>query len=654
MFDSTKRSLRELLQELKKGTIQLPEFQRGWVWKNEQIKELIASVIRQYPIGAVMLLETGGEVRFQTRPVEGLRFDGAIPAPNLLILDGQQRLTSMFQATLMGSAAKTENERKQKVARWYYLDMKRLLANPDLLEEAVIDVPADRIRPEVAGRKGLDLSSSSLEYQSFLFPLSHIYREGDWQMGFIDHWSDKEGFRDALATYKKFKEEVIEPFSGYQLPVITLAKSSRREAVCQVFEKVNTGGVKLNAFELVTASYAADGFDLRADWYGRKIRDCVAATEGRYQRFAAGREQGKPEGVQRLGRILKAVRETDFLQCVALLSTRSRRQQDQQNGQLSPDKWTGVSCKRATILDLPLAEYEKWAAAAEEGFFRAGRFLIKQGFYRSDDLPYVTQLVPLAAILTSLGSDYEAAATTAKVQRWYWCGVLGELYGGAIETRFAKDFPEVMEWVAGQGPDPSTVYEADFRPNRLDTMRTRNSAAYKGLYTLLLREQAKDFRTGQPINDAIFYDDAIDIHHVFPAVWCEANRIGPDRSNSILNKTPQSARTNRVIGGASPSTYLPKLERAYLKSQGASEKSCTVNAAAAMDELLQSHRINPDLLRSDAFDAFYEQRRRDLLELIAAVIGKPIAIESLPPDGEAALPQIDEDDSEANELEVAA
>jgi hypothetical protein len=654
MFDSTKRSLRELLQELKKGTIQLPEFQRGWVWKNEQIKELIASVIRQYPIGAVMLLETGGEVRFQTRPVEGLRFDGAIPAPNLLILDGQQRLTSMFQATLMGSAAKTENERKQKVARWYYLDMKRLLANPDLLEEAVIDVPADRIRPEVAGRKGLDLSSSSLEYQSFLFPLSHIYREGDWQMGFIDHRSDKEGFRDALATYKKFKEEVVEPFSGYQLPVITLAKSSRREAVCQVFEKVNTGGVKLNAFELVTASYAADGFDLRADWYGRKIRDGVAATEGRYQRFAAGREQGKPEGVQRLGRILKAVRETDFLQCVALLSTRIRRQQDQQNGQLSPDKWTGVSCKRATILDLPLAEYEKWAAAAEEGFFRAGRFLIKQGFYRSDDLPYVTQLVPLAAILTSLGSDYEAAATTAKVQRWYWCGVLGELYGGAIETRFAKDFPEVMEWVAGQGPDPSTVYEADFRPNRLDTMRTRNSAAYKGLYTLLLREQAKDFRTGQPINDAIFYDDAIDIHHVFPAVWCEANRIGPDRSNSILNKTPQSARTNRVIGGASPSTYLPKLERAYLKSQGASEKSCTVNAAAAMDELLQSHRINPDLLRSDAFDAFYEQRRRDLLELIAAVIGKPIAIESLPPDGEAALPQIDEDDSEANELEVAA
>jgi hypothetical protein len=654
MFDSTKRSLRELLQELKKGTIQLPEFQRGWVWKNEQIKELIASVIRQYPIGAVMLLEAGGEVRFQARPVEGLRFDGPIPKPDLLILDGQQRLTSMFQATLMGSAAKTENERKQKVERWYYLDMKSLLANPDLLEEAVVDVPANRIRPEVAGRKGLDLSSGEREYELMLFPLSRIYEASTWQTGFVNFWKDKEVFSEAFEIYTTFQDKVIAPFCEYQLPVITLAKSSRREAVCQVFEKVNTGGVKLNAFELVTASYAADGFDLRADWYGRKLRDGVAAIEGRSQRFTGGREQGKPEGVQRLGRILKAVRETDFLQCVALLSTRSRRQQDQQSGQLPSDKWTGVSCKRATILDLPLAEYEKWAAVAEEGFFRAGRFLIKQGFYRSDDLPYVTQLVPLAAILTSLGSDYEAAATTAKVQRWYWCGVLGELYGGAIETRFAKDFPEVIEWVAGQGPEPSTVYEADFRPNRLDTMRTRNSAAYKGLYTLLLREQAKDFRTGQPINDAIFYDDAIDIHHVFPAVWCEANHIGPDRANSILNKTPQSARTNRVIGGAAPSTYLPKLERAYLKSQGASEKSGTMNAASVMDELLHSHRINPELLRSDAFDAFYEQRRRELLELISVVIGKPIAIESQPPDGEAALPQIDEDDAEASEPEIPA
>ncbi len=644
MFESTKKSLRELLLELKKGSVQLPEFQRGWVWKNEQIKELIASVIRQYPIGAVMLLETGGEVRFQTRLVEGLTFASSTPEPELLILDGQQRLTSMFQATLLGQAAKTENERRQKVDRWYYLDIKALIDNPDLLEQAVIDVPGTRVRPEIAGRPGLDLSKPVKEYAQQLFPLSRIYQAGEWQLGYINHWNGTAQFNAALELFNAFQKEVITPFSEYQLPVITLSKSSRREAVCQVFEKVNTGGVSLNAFELVTASYAADGYDLRADWFGRRARDGEGAVEGRAQRFRAGREQGKSEGNQRLARILKAVRETDFLQCVALLSTRAKRLNDQQAQLLPPEKWTGISCKRATILDLPLSEYQQWADRAEEGFFRAGRFLIQQGFYRSKDLPYVTQVVPLAAIFTSLGADFDAAATREKVQQWYWCGVLGELYGGATETRFSKDLPEVIDWVGGKQEPPGTVYEADFRSNRLDTLRTRNSAAYKGLYTLLLRDQARDFRTGQPIDEAIFYDDAIDIHHVFPAIWCERAGIPSEQANSILNKTPLTARTNRVVGGAAPSKYLPKLELAYLKQQGKQDAGAGTSASSAMDGLLNSHRIDPGALRSDDFTSFYESRRKELLLLISSAMGKKIISQGDDTDFEG--DEIDEEEEE--------
>ena len=72
-----------------------------------------------------------------------------------------------------------------------------------------------------------------------------------------------------------------------------------------------------------------------------------------------------------------------------------------------------------------------------------------------------------------------------------------------------------------------------------------------------------------------------------------------------------------------------------------------------MDELLRSHRISPDHLRADAFEAFYEQRRRDLLELISRVIGKSIVVESQPPLGEDGLPQIDEDDDMTAALEEA-
>lgn len=98
-FDSTKASLNDLLREIKEGKVQLPDFQRGWVWDDEHIQALLVSVGRSFPIGAVMLLEAGGDVRFETRPVEGLEdVVGKDRPPEKLILDGQQRLTALTQA----------------------------------------------------------------------------------------------------------------------------------------------------------------------------------------------------------------------------------------------------------------------------------------------------------------------------------------------------------------------------------------------------------------------------------------------------------------------------------------------------------------------------------------------------------------------------
>ena len=56
-FDSTKASLSDLLREIKEGTIQLPDFQRGWIWDDDHIRDLLVSIARSFPIGAVMLLE---------------------------------------------------------------------------------------------------------------------------------------------------------------------------------------------------------------------------------------------------------------------------------------------------------------------------------------------------------------------------------------------------------------------------------------------------------------------------------------------------------------------------------------------------------------------------------------------------------------------
>lgn len=71
-FKTNPYHLHELLKDCDRGHLQLPDFQRSWVWDEDRVKGLIASVSRSFPIGALMALETGGEVDFKPRPVEGV------------------------------------------------------------------------------------------------------------------------------------------------------------------------------------------------------------------------------------------------------------------------------------------------------------------------------------------------------------------------------------------------------------------------------------------------------------------------------------------------------------------------------------------------------------------------------------------------------
>lgn len=178
---------------------------------------------------------------------------------------------------------------------------------------------------------------------------------------------------------------------------------------------------------------------------------------------------------------------------------------------------------------------------------------------------------------------------------------------------------EVPVWIDG-GPEPETVKEASFRADRLDTMRTRLSAAYKGVHALLMREGARDLYTGDLIDDTVFFDDHVDIHHIFPKAWCN-NHSDIDRKicDAVVNRTPLTRKTNRTIGGNPPSKYLTRLIE-----QGAINKS-------TLDECLSSHLVEPRHLYQDDFDSFYQTRKASLLNLIREVMGKT-ADENMGPD----------------------
>ena len=584
-FDSTKLGLRDLLMDIREGKIQLPDFQRGWVWDDDHIKSLLASVSMTFPIGAVMTLEAGGEgIRFKPRPIEGTGFGDV--EPDILILDGQQRLTSLFQALVCDRPVRTRDARTKALQRYYYIDMTKALSPNGEREDAVVSVSEEGKLLGFRGEVKLDLSSAEREYANCMFPTNQMFESAAWRRAFNKHWREDS---EKAKLFDDLEERLIDGFKSYQLPVIKLGRKTPKEAVCLVFEKVNTGGVPLNVFELLTATFAADDFQLREDWDRRR-----------------GLMVTKHE-------VLKAVESDNFLQAISLMVTYTRRENHVPGGGSQEDA-PGVGCRRRDVLQLTVQDYKEWADSIEQGFEKAARFLHLQKIFKPRDVPYPTQLVPLAAMYAALGRDGETDSTRRKIARWYWCGVLGELYGSTTETRFARDLPEVVTMVRSVGT-PITVTEASFSASRLLSLRTRNSAAYKGIYALLMRDGCQDLATGEPIESQTYFDDQIDIHHVFPKGWCDREKIEPRFYQSIINKTAIAARTNRSIGGRAPSEYLRTIEKNTQVTTG------------RLDEILDTHRIAADKLRSDDYWGFYRERGEGILELIETAMEKPVVKE---------------------------
>lgn len=587
-FDSTKRNLYEILKDVNSGKIQLPDFQRGWVWDDDRIKGVIASVAKSFPIGAVMLLETGNEnIRFKTKPVEGVvGLNGT--KPEMLILDGQQRITSLYQAIMTNRVVNTRNSKGYEIKRWYYIDMVKALDTDSDLEEAIFSINENKIITENIGRDIiLDLSTEENEFKNLMYPVSMVNNYDEWRTKFIEYWDYD---RDKIKFWNEFEKKIIKGFNGYNLPVIVMKKENTKEAVCQVFEKVNTGGVSLTVFELLTASFASDGFDLKADWEDIK-------------------NKFKPY------KILNKTSNTDIIQAITLYSTFNKRLAAITSG--LTENIPSVSAKRKEMLNLTLSEYLKYRDEIVEGFIKSSKILVENHIFNSRDLPYSTQLVPMAAILAKLGDKIDNVGNKNKLMRWFWCGVFGELYGSANETRYALDMIQVTDWIENNAEEPKTIYDANFSPSRLNTLRTRNSAAYKGVYALMMDENTKDWLSATKIDFSTYFSESIDIHHIFPVAWCEKNNIPRNDYDCIINKTPLSGRTNRIVSGDAPSKYLERLK----KYAGVSDSE--------FNDILRSHVVSPDYMYKDDFYGFFNNRKEQILQRIEKAIGKQIPRDQL-------------------------
>lgn len=586
-FQTPQHTLDRYLDWTVNGTIQLPDFQRGYKWDDERIRQLLVTILRGHPMGVVMLLDTDNdEVRFKPRPVEGVDIDQSVE-PSHLLLDGQQRLTSLTQALTGDGVVETKDSRGKLMARKYFVNIERALAGEDCIDESVISVDADgKIKTNFNRDIVLDLSSEEAQRHHGYFPLNLLLKPSESQSWMMHYMMLNQ--EDAT----RFHAEVLTPAQRYSIPAIELDGNTSKAAVATVFEKVNTGGLELNVFELLTATFAGDG-----DYYAEHGTDFRLNENWRetQESFAA-----HP--------VLQDLESTDFLKAATLLATRKRHLADTRT------RAAAVSARSEDVLRLTLSDYLEWLEPLRNAFIWAAGFMADRHIFDTKFLPYRSQLIPLAAIKVVMADDANLRGPHSRLIQWFWCGILGELYGGTTDTRFVRDLMMVPAWALGteNASLPTTVQDAQFVESRLHSLRTRNAAAYKGIYALLLANEARDWMEDKRLDLFQHRELAVDIHHIFPKKWCFDHNIDDEHRESIINKSAISAKTNRTIGGRAPSQYLDLVERNGQIS------------STTLDNVLESHLIPAGALRSNDFAAFFAERRERVCVMVEGAMGKQV------------------------------
>lgn len=502
--DTNPRALKDLLTEVHTRTMVLPDFQRDFVWEPGATQELIVSIANNYPAGSILRVRDTKRV-FSAREFEGAPSLAGQPH-TFLVLDGQQRLTSLYQAFYGVGEHR------------YYIDLNKLRKSGDF-EEAIFHV---RASTKWANAR----ESFSLQAKELLLPLS-VLKGG---AGKFSTWSRKVArtlpidqrveLEDALDD---IEERWIKPIDDYHFPVVTLSDKTEPAALCTIFETLNRTGVKLSVFELLTARFWPQKIKLRDLW----------------------------EKAQEDHQIIQEFEVDPYyiLQAIALASRKS------------------PSCKRGEVLNLAPTDIQTWWPKVIAGL-AVGLSILRDDckVMQPKWLPYQTMLAPLAATLAKAGMPKTAAAGAQreKLKRWFWCAVFGQAYESSPNSQSAKDVGDLTVWLAG-GALPESIKSLRFDPNALRDVTPRQRSIYRGVICLILGTGtgARDFHTLGVITGKLMNDEGIDDHHVFPDDFLLKKKgITTARARDcVLNRTLIDRTTNQMISNRAPSDYLNEIRK---------------------------------------------------------------------------------------------
>lgn len=465
-LESPKANPENLLDIIKyavAGKVVIPDFQRSFVWKKDDIQDLLTSLLHGYFIGIFLMLDTPSKnSMFPFRLVEGMTDKTDVPETVRLVLDGQQRITSLYYALYESN----QPLKGAKNPHRFYLDLELVLDND--LESAVIGISERDNR----GRKKYD----ELVKQHKALPFSLLGDSNSfnkWLYREQNIWGGKE---------QELFINIHERLDKFMVPVISLSSETREEDIVNIFEGINRTGLSLSLFDLAVAKLYKKGVSLRDLWEKvqnnhQKVTDLI-----------------KPEFLLRL---------------IAL----------------SQDKKPNKGDLLRMTKEIEGELFEKlWHEAVKSIETAYQRLINVYGAFDSKWIPYTTLIVPLAALLNKINRISAGAEAYQKLDCWYWGCILGQRYDNAVDSKIYADFQNVSRWIDNQGNAPEWLQKLSVQSFNLKTEESYTTL-YRGLMGLIACEGSKDFLTGQPAEINKCQDDHIFPKSVYSQKYDFVNSI---------------------------------------------------------------------------------------------------------------------------------
>ncbi len=501
--------IQELDDLIKRRRIGLPDFQRSYDWQPDDVVNLLTTVFRRWPSGTLLLLESNSELanKIAIRAIEGGPPIDDTAKLDYLILDGQQRITSLYRAV-------TGNDPEYA----YYIDLERMLKINSFDDEAVKFTRREKI-PEM-----------QTAADRLVLPIDTLYDKSVYSK-----WLESvaETTRDRV---DQFVNEHLLAIRLYSLPANTLKSDVPLGSLVRIFTRLNREGLPLETFDMLVALMTPQDFDLRGE---------ASITEAQCGQLIIGLEGSSAE---KFGVGMSVIR-------VITLSERNRQV-------VSGEGVTIEALREEDVVELvdkrPQLIASEWRAAAS-AFIDAIAFVRQRcGATHRNLLPPTSLLQVLATALrfeTSSSEEWED-----DLERWLWSAWLTGSYAQGTNTTAVSHVNQLREWANDRSLLPSVIAELAASPEQIRVNLTTSARGHKHLQTavmaMIVDDGARDWfngTDGTPAPELRKYGRAIEFHHVMPDKYL----IDRGRSGEMVaNFTPLAASTNRSLGKDSPGTVL--------------------------------------------------------------------------------------------------